>query len=140
MHELLQKFVLFYYYFVYIILLLLVVCNDFVDVDMQELRTFHKLLRSHEKTSTFLPPQWAPCFKRLQSSIPKLCMHNVASYFIYTFLLWLKNRTQAVFCAYKLRSNSFIALSFHYLEVVTGSLGGATEQLLVLRAHGIPTY
>lgn len=50
-----------------------------------------------------------------------------------TYLLWLKKR--AVFCVYKVRLNSYIALSFRYLEVSKGSLDGTMKRLKVLKTH-----
>lgn len=62
----------------------------------------------------------ALCFERLQSTIPKLCVHTVAFYLIHsTYLLGL-NKGRAVFCVYKPCLNFCIVLSFSYLKVRGG--------------------
>lgn len=53
-------------------------------------------------------------------------MHMVAFYFTYTYLLWLKNKEQAVLYTYTLRLSSHIVLSFGYstLEHIFDILAG----------------
>lgn len=83
--------------------------------------------RPHAKTSAHLSPQWTSCSQRAQNDIPKLCIQNVAFYFICTYLLWFKNKKQAIPYVNGLRLNLCTVLSFSYFEVAKRLLGGATN-------------
>lgn len=61
-------------------------------------------------------------------------MHVIASNLICMYLLRLKNKRRAIFCTYKLRLNSYIVLSFGYLQF-SRSVDVATEKLLALRTQ-----
>lgn len=64
-------------------------------------------------------------------------MPIVVFYFIYTYLLLLNNEKDLVFGVHKLCLNSYIMLSFGYLEVVRGLLDDTIEQPPIL---SIPTH
>lgn len=50
------------------------------------------------------------------------------------YLSWW-NKKQAVFCVYKLRLNTYIVLSFNYLDIASGSLDRAMEQVPALKTQ-----
>lgn len=60
-------------------------------------------------------------------------MHLVVFYFIYKYLFELENKKRPAFCVYKVRLNPHLVPTFTYLKVARTSLGGAMEQLPVLR-------
>lgn len=48
-------------------------------------------------TFTYLPWHRVPCFRRLQSHVPKLYKPTVVFYLVYGYLVLLKNKKLATF-------------------------------------------
>lgn len=94
---------------------------------------FSEKPRRHQKTSAYVPLQWAPIFK--QSYVPKLCAHIVALHWTYTYLPWTRNKKRAVFCVYQLRLTSNIRFSISNVKPASGSPHGVIEQLQALGAQ-----
>lgn len=73
-------------------------------------------------------------FLRLQRTIPKQCMHKIAFYSIYAWLLGFGNKFELIFVLI----GKFELTYWTSLELVSGSLNGARVQLPDFRAQAHP--
>lgn len=76
-----------------------------------------------------------PCFRRLHSTIPKVCVDMAVFYFTDIYLSRLQSQKRAMFFVYEPRLRSYIVLTFRYLKVARVLQDGVTKQLPALRTQ-----